>query len=401
MHGAGGAVKLLTGNSHPELAQAIAQRLGIPLTRCTVKKFSDNETNVAIHESVRDADIYIIQTGFNPSPYPTNGSVPPTPGIGSAQLNGSAKGSRPTTPVPHRTIEPNGDAPSRPASPGHFRPDLHPFSDPNDLLMELLILISACKTASARRITALIPCYPYSRMDRKDRSRAPITAKLVANMLQIAGADHVITMELHAGQIQGFFDIPCDNLWVEPMMINYIKTRIDDWKNCIIVSPDAGGAKRATSLADRLDVDFALINRRRSKKGSDGKHELGRMEILVGDVKGKASCPRKIAVLLDDMCDTGETLQLAAHTLHDAGAKQIYAVVAHGLLSGSAPEIIKELPLDRLVVTNTISQKEHLKVAGDKIEVIDISPVLAESIRRTHNGESISLIFTEGGISAF
>lgn len=160
--------------------------------------------------------------------------------------------------------------------------------------MELLILISACKTASARRITAVIPCYPYARQDKKDKSRAPITAKLVANLLTVAGADHVITMDLHASQVQGFFDIPVDNLFTEPIMVRYIKSNIPNWEQAIVVSPDAGGAKRATAMADRLNLDFALINRKRVRDlpevgEGEEKHKEERMELLVGDVKGKVS----------------------------------------------------------------------------------------------------------------
>ncbi|KAG0147021.1 hypothetical protein CROQUDRAFT_656678 [Cronartium quercuum f. sp. fusiforme G11] len=345
-----GGVKILTGNSHPDLALAVAQRLDISLCGCKVKKFSDGETSVAINESVREEDVFIIQTGFNPSA-----------GTGSSA------------------------------------------ACPNDLLMELLILISACKTASAKRITAVIPCFPYSRMDRKDRSRAPITAKLVANMLQVAGCDHVITIDLHASQIQGFFDIPVDNLWTEPIIIKWVKTIVDDWKNSIIVSPDAGGAKRATALADRLDVDFALINRKRARRltkvtgvvgGADDSMEE-RMEILVGDVRGKN------AILLDDMIDTGETLALAAKELDAAGAKAVYAIVSHGLLSGDAINRLAALPVLKLIVTNSIDQKSHHAMAEGKLEVMDVSPVLAESIRRTHNGESISLLFSDGRETSF
>ncbi|KAK4057615.1 ribose phosphate diphosphokinase subunit prs4 [Microbotryomycetes sp. JL221] len=381
----GSSIKLLTGNSHPELAAQVAKRLGIPLTKCTVKKFSDNETSVSIGESVREEDVFIVQTGFNPSPYPFGAknrhygvadSTPPTPSVASAtDLSRSLELSRPATP----------GGPERPAP--------QPFNDPNDLLMELLILISACKTASAKRITAVIPCFPYARMDRKDKSRAPITAKMVANMLQIAGCDHVITMDLHASQIQGFFEVPVDNLWTEPSMIRWVKENIPDWRDVIIVSPDAGGAKRATTLADRLDVDFALINRNRSKGDAPGSE--GRMEILVGDVKNK------VAILIDDMCDTGSTIRNATQTLMQSGAKRVYAVVSHGLLSGESMRELSKLPLEKLVVSNTICQTEHVKQAAGKLEIMDISPVLAESIRRTHNGESISLLFSEGGASMF
>ncbi|KAJ7701986.1 phosphoribosyltransferase-like protein [Mycena metata] len=316
------SIRILTGNSHPELAQAVAERLNVPLVPCTVKKFSNGEINVKISESVRDEDVFILQSGCN---------------------------------------------------------------DVNDNLMELLILISACKTASARRITAVIPCFPYARMDKKDKSRAPITAKLVANMLVVAGCDHVITMDLHASQIQGFFDIPCDNLWSEPLMLTYIKRQIPGWENSIIVSPDAGGAKRVTAIADKLGVEFALIHRQRDRKRQNAPE---RMELLVGDVKDK------VAILVDDMIDTGSTLTLAANTLHEKGAKAVYVLISHGLLSEANLSLVDKLPIVELVVTNTIPQTKHQDLCS-KLVTIDVSPTIAESIRRTHNGESISLLFTE------
>ncbi|THV06960.1 phosphoribosyl pyrophosphokinase [Dendrothele bispora CBS 962.96] len=316
------SIRILTGNSHPELAQAVADRLNVPLVACTVRNFSNGEIDVKIFESVRDEDVFIIQSGC---------------------------------------------------------------ADANDNLMELLILISACKTASARRITAVIPCFPYARMDKKDKSRAPITAKLVANMLVVAGCDHLITMDLHASQIQGFFDIPVDNLFSEPLMLSYIKRYIESWKDAIIVSPDAGGAKRTTAVADKLGVDFALINRKRDGRKEDAPEK---MEILVGDVKDK------VAILVDDMIDTGNTLTLAAKTLHDKGAKSVHALISHGLLSETNFSIIDQLPIEQLVVTNTIPQTQNKK-ACSKLTVIDVSSTIAESIRRTHNGESISLLFGE------
>ncbi|KAI6017549.1 hypothetical protein PISMIDRAFT_409650 [Pisolithus microcarpus 441] len=322
----GNSIRLLAGNSHPELAHSVAERLGVPLTPCMPQKFSNGEINVKIAESVREEDVFIIQSGC---------------------------------------------------------------SDVNDNLMELLILISACKTASARRITAVIPCFPYARMDKKDKSRAPITAKLVANMLVCAGCDHIITMDLHASQIQGFFDIPVDNLFSEPLMITYIK-RIDGWQNSIIVSPDAGGAKRVAAIADKLGVEFALIHRQRDRRS---KNAPERMELLVGDVRDKA------AILVDDMIDTGHTLTLAARTLHDKGAKTIHVLISHGLFAEADMTALEQLPIEELVVTNTAPQKEH-KEKCSKIRAIDISAIIAESIRRTHNGESISLLFgdwTGGG----
>jgi len=222
-------------------------------------------------------------------------------------------------------------------------------------------------------------------MDKKNKSRAPITAKLVANMLTVAGCDHVITMDLHASQIQGFFDIPVDNLWSEPLMIGYIKRQIPDWQNAIVVSPDAGGAKRVTAMADKLGLEFALINRKRDIQNPEHKE---RMELLVGNVKDK------VAILLDDMIDTGNTLSLAARTLVSAGAKSIYALISHGLLAEANLAALSELPIEQLIVTNTVPQTRH-KAELPKLLTIDISPVIAESIRRTHNGESISLLFGE------
>ncbi|POW10032.1 hypothetical protein PSHT_08987 [Puccinia striiformis] len=333
-----GGVRLITGNSHPQLAQAVAQRLGISLCGCKVKKFSDGETSVAIDESVREEDVFIIQTGFNP------GAGPGSP------------------------------------------------SDPNDLLMELLILISACKTASAKRITAVIPCFPYSRMDRKDRSRAPITAKLVANMLQTAGCDHVITIDLHASQIQGFFDIPVDNLWMEPIMSKWIRNNVDDWKNSIIVSPDAGGAKRCRFRINRSKTSAKSGGFKTIIKWINGREFGDRDGGKDGDLGGR--CARKECDLLDDMIDTGETLTLAAKELDQAGAKAVYAIVSHGLLSGDAVSKLANLPVLKLVVTTTIDQRSHISESNGKLETMDISPLLAESIRRTHNGESISMLFS-------
>ncbi|KAL5533483.1 PRS4 [Sanghuangporus sanghuang] len=315
----GNSIKLLAGNSHPELAQSVAERLNIQLTPCVVRKFSNGETSVKIGESVREEDVFIIQSGCG---------------------------------------------------------------DVNDNLMELLILINACKTASARRITAVIPCFPYARVDKKDKSRAPITAKLVANMLTVAGCDHVITMDLHASQIQGFFDIPVDNLYTEPLMLGHIKREIDGWQNGIMVSPDAGGAKRAAAIADKLGIEFALIHRQGNDKGPDHMH------ILVGDVKDK------VAILIDDMIDTGTTLSLAAKALHAAGTKAIYGFVSHGLLSETNFALLESLPIESLVVTNSIPQNQHCDGLS-KLVVMDVTPTIAESIRRTHNGESISLLFGE------
>ncbi|KAL1787684.1 interferon alpha/beta receptor 1 [Sigmodon hispidus] len=275
-------------SSHQDLSQKIADCLGLELGKVVTKKFSNQETCVEIGESVRGEDVYIVQSGC--------GEI-------------------------------------------------------NDNLMELLIMINACKIASASRVTAVIPCFPYVRQDKKDKSRAPISAKLVANMLSVAGADHIITMDLHASQLQGFFDIPVDNLYAEPAVLKWIREYISEWKNCTIVSPDAGGAKRVTSIADRLNVDFALIHKERKKA-----NEVDPM-VLVGDVKDR------VAILVDDMADTCALSQ------------------------------INNACFEAVVVTDIIPQEEKMKHCS-KIQVIDISLILAEAIRKTHNGESVSYLFS-------
>lgn len=305
------------------LAFSFLTSLGIPLSKVNVDIDSNRETSITIGESVRDEDVYIITQ------------------IGSG--------------------------------------------DVNDRIMELFIMINACKTASARRITAVLPNFPYARQDRKDKSRAPITAKLMANMIQTAGCHHVITMDLHASQIQGFFDVPVDNLYAEPSVMNYIKTHLNAGKNSIIVSPDAGGAKRAAALADRLDLNFALIHKERARA-----NEVSRM-VLVGDVTDK------ICILVDDMADTCGTLAKAAETLLGNGAKQVIAIVTHGILSGRATEIINKSQLHKVVCTNTVPLEGKERLC-DKLETIDVSGVLAESIRRLHNGESVSYLFRHAPI---
>ncbi|KAJ8985175.1 hypothetical protein NQ317_012828 [Molorchus minor] len=374
-------IKVFSGTSHPDLAQRIVDRLGIDLGKVVTKKFSNLETCVEIGESVRGEDVYIVQSG--------SGEV-------------------------------------------------------NDNLMELLIMINACKTASASRVTAVIPCFPYARQDKKRQvrfeweifidiehsafgellslemlgtaedfkrgsqrpgmtgepgiqghleslqecleksgsySRAPISAKLVANMLSVAGADHIITMDLHASQIQGFFDIPVDNLYAEPAVLKWIKENIVEWKNSIIVSPDAGGAKRVTSIADRLNVEFALIHKERKKA-----NEVASM-VLVGDVKDR------VAILVDDMADTCGTICHAAEKLMEAGATKVYAILTHGIFSGPAIARINNACFEAVVVTNTIPQDEHMTTSS-KVQCIDVSMMFAEAVRRTHNGESVSYLFS-------
>ncbi|XP_058124750.1 ribose-phosphate pyrophosphokinase 1 isoform X1 [Anopheles ziemanni] len=311
-------IKVFSGSSHPDLASRIVDRLGIDLGKVVTKKFSNLETCVEIGESVRGEDVYIVQSG--------SGEI-------------------------------------------------------NDNLMELLIMINACKIASASRVTAVIPCFPYARQDKKDKSRAPISAKLVANMLSVAGADHIITMDLHASQIQGFFDIPVDNLYAEPAVLKWIRENIAEWRNSIIVSPDAGGAKRVTSIADRLNVEFALIHKERKKA-----NEVASM-VLVGDVKDR------VAILVDDMADTCGTICHAADKLVEAGATKVYAILTHGIFSGPAISRINNACFEAVVVTNTIPQDGHMKDCP-KIQCIDVSMMFAEAVRRTHNGESVSYLFS-------
>lgn len=312
-----GNIRVLSGLGNGELAERIASRLGLKVEPCKVSRFANQETAVEIGVSVRGEDVFIV-------------------GCGSGNVN--------------------------------------------DNLMELLIMISACKYASAKRITAVIPNYPYARQDKKDKSRAPITAKLVANMLTVAGADHIITMDLHASQIQGFFDVPVDNLFAEPAIVQYIKDHIPDWEKAVIVSPDAGGAKRVTSIADKLNSDFALIHKERKKA-----NEVASM-VLVGKVEGQ------VAILVDDIADTCGTMVMAADKLIESGATQVYAILTHGLFSGDAIDKINKSQITQLVVTNTCPNKEKFAKCP-KIAVIDIAPMLAEAIRRTHNGESVSFLF--------
>lgn len=311
-------IKLLSGNSHPILARLVADRLGIEIAKTMSLNYSNQETSVTVGESVRDEDVFIIQS----------------------------------------------------TAPG----------DINDGLMELLIMIHACRTASARRITAVIPNFPYARQDKKDKSRAPISARLIANMLTTAGCNHVITMDLHASQIQGFFNVPVDNLYAEPSVLRWVQENLSI-KDCVIVSPDAGGAKRATSMADRLDLPFALIHKERPRP-----NEVGRM-VLVGNVVDK------ICILVDDMADTCGTLAKAAAVVKEHQAREVVAIVTHGILSGPAIDNINKSVLSQVVVTNTVPLGDKLDRCP-KLKVIDVSGTLAESIRRTHNGESVSYLFT-------
>jgi ribose-phosphate pyrophosphokinase len=310
-------MKLISCNANRPLAEAIADYLDMRLTRSEVKTFADQEIFVRIDENVRGEDVFVIQSTSYPA---------------------------------------------------------------NDNLMQLLIMMDALRRASARRITAVIPYFGYARQDRKTDGRTPISAKLVANLICTAGADRVLTVDLHAGQIQGFFDIPTDNLFGGPVMVDDIKERYGRDK-LVIVSPDVGGVVRARSLAKRLnDSDLAIVDKRRP--------EAGKSEVMniIGDVKG-AHC-----IMLDDICDSGGTLANAAAALKEQGAASVAAYVTHGVLSGKAVERIEKSVLDEFVLTDTIQPSEAAR-KSKKFRVLPISPLLGEAIRRIANEESVSKLF--------
>ncbi|WP_417458382.1 ribose-phosphate pyrophosphokinase [Kordiimonas sp.] len=309
-------MKILTGNSNPELAEAIAAYLNMPLAKAAVKRFSDQEVFVEIHENVRGEDVFLIQ----PTNFPAN-----------------------------------------------------------DHMMELLVCIDALKRASARRITAVIPYFGYARQDRKPGPRTPISAKLVANLITTAGADRVLTMDLHAGQIQGFFDIPTDNLYAMPVLVRDLKEKYAG-KKTMIVSPDVGGVVRARAYAKRLDAPIAIIDKRRERAGvSEVMH-------IVGDVKDYH------CVLVDDIVDSAGTLCNAAKALADAGASSVSAYVAHGVLSGPAYERIENSVMDELVITDSIRPTEACNV-NPKIRVVTVAPLLAEAMNRIAHETSVSSLF--------
>lgn len=307
-------LKIFSGNAHPQMAREIAGFLGLPLSEADVRKFSDGEIFVEIKENVRGDDVYIVQ---------------PT-----------------CTPV-------------------------------NDHLMELVIMVDALRRASARRITAVIPYYGYARQDRKVAPRVPISAKVVAEMLMVVGVRRVLCMDLHAGQIQGFFNIPVDHLYAAPVLLDYIKDR---FKDVVMVSPDAGGVERTRAFAKRLDAGLAIIDKRR-----DRPNECQAMNVI-GDVKGK------VAILLDDMVDTAGTLCNGAATLLEHGAKEVHACCSHPVLSGPAIERLNKSCIKSLVVTNSIPLTgDALKC--DIIKVLSVSKLLAEAIDRIHNEDSVSSLF--------
>ncbi|MFN3584158.1 ribose-phosphate pyrophosphokinase [Phenylobacterium sp.] len=310
-------MKLLAGNSNRTLAQAVASHLDLPLTRAQVKRFPDNEVWVTIDENVRGEDVFVLQSTAYPA---------------------------------------------------------------NDHLMELLICIDALKRASAKRITAVMPYFGYARQDRKTGGRTPISAKLVANLITRAGADRVLTMDLHSGQIQGFFDIPTDNLQSAPLMAQDIKTNYAKADELLIVSPDVGGVVRALAVASRLNADLAIVDKRRS---GPGKSEVAN---IIGDVTGRR------LIIFDDIVDSAGTLCSAAQSLMDAGAAEVSAYITHGVLSGAAAERVKNSVLKELVITDSIERSEE--VAGvDKIRTVSCAGLIGEAIRRIANEESVSKLF--------
>ncbi len=311
-----GSVKLVAGNSNPALAKEISNVLGLALTRASVRRFADGEVFVEVHENVRGADVFVIQSTSAPA---------------------------------------------------------------NDHLMELLIITDALRRASARRITAVIPYFGYARQDRKVGSRAPISAKLVANMITHAGVDRVLTLDLHAGQIQGFFDIPTDNLYASPVMVRDIREHFD-LGNLMVVSPDVGGVVRARGLAKRINAPLAIIDKRRERAGES------EVMNVIGDVAG-FTC-----ILIDDIVDSGGTLVNAADALLANGAKEVYAYITHGVLSGGATARIAGSRLKELVITDSIQPTEAINSAKN-IRALSISALIGEAIARTAAEESVSSLF--------
>jgi len=314
-------IKLISGTSNLPLSEAIAKNLGIPLAQTTIRRFADMEVFVEILENVRGEDCFIIQ----PTSFPSN-----------------------------------------------------------DSLMELLITIDALKRSSARRITAVVPYYGYARQDRKSTPRSPITAKLVANLITVAGADRVLTMDLHAGQIQGFFDIPVDNLYAAPVLVRDIREKITydrlQSSELTIVSPDVGGVVRARSLAKRLDADLAIIDKRRERAGES------EVMNIIGDVKGR-NC-----ILVDDMVDSAGTLCNAAGAMIEAGAKTVAAYCTHGVFSGKAVERITASALTHVTCTDSIAATPAV-AACPKIKQLSVAPLLAEAIARIGQDRSVSSLF--------
>jgi ribose-phosphate pyrophosphokinase len=309
-------MKILTGNSNRPLAEAISACLNLPLTQASMRRFSDMEVFVEINENVRGEDVFIIQSTSYPA---------------------------------------------------------------NDNLMELLVAIDALRRASARRITAVLPYYGYARQDRKSGGRTPISAKLVANLITVAGANRVLTLDLHAGQIQGFFDIPTDNLYAAPVLTKDIAERLGG-KDLVVVSPDVGGVVRARAVAKRLDADLAIIDKRRERAG------VSEVMNIIGDVRDQ------YCILVDDIVDSAGTLCNAAVALMEAGAKAVSAYVTHGVLSGGAVARVSASPIESLVTTDSIMATEAVRVS-QTVRQLTIAPLLAEAISRISLERSVSSLF--------
>lgn len=311
-------LEIFTGTSSQKLAADIAGAIGVPLGRAIVTRFADGEIRVKIEESVRGKDVFLVQSGCCPV---------------------------------------------------------------NESVMELLIMLDACRRASARRITAVIPYYGYSRQDKKVKPREPITAKLLANLITCAGADRILTVDLHAGQLQGFFDVPVDHLYAGPIIADYLKKSVLKKNDTVVVSPDVGGVPRARAMAEVLGAPIAIIAKRRP--------EPNRAEIIeiIGDVAGK------VAIMTDDMIDTGGSVVLGARSLMDRGAKEVYACCTHPVLSGDAVQKLQESPLKKIIVTDTIPLAPEKAI--DKIVQLSVARLLADAIKRIHSGKSVSSLFND------
>jgi ribose-phosphate pyrophosphokinase len=309
-------IKIFAGNSNRPLAEALCAYVGVPLGRAEVARFSDGEVQVEITENVRGGDVFVVQSTSTPT---------------------------------------------------------------NDHLMELLLMLDAFKRASARRITAVVPYYGYARQDRKVSPRVPISAKLIADLITTAGASRVLTVDLHAGQIQGFFDVPVDNVYATPVLLEYLREHVGR-RDVTVISPDAGGVERARAFAKRLDANLAIIDKRRTRP-----NEVAEMQII-GEVDGR------VAVIVDDMVDTAGTLCAAADAVRRAGAPTVFACATHAVLSGPAIERLAKSRIDELVVTDTIPLRSEARSLS-KIHVLSVATLLGEAIRRTHEEASISSLF--------
>lgn len=311
-----GKIKIFSANSHPQLAKEIAERLGVSVGDAHAARFSDGEINISIKETVRGADVFVIQSTSNPV---------------------------------------------------------------NDHIMELLIMIDALKRASAGRITAVIPYFGYARQDRKSKARDPISAKLVADLIVAAGANRVLTMDLHAPQLQGFFNIPVDHLIGVPLLAKHYLDKLNDLSDVVVASPDIGSVTRARQFAGRIDVPIAIVDKRRPRAN------VSEVMNVIGDVKDKR------VVIVDDLIDTGGTIVNGAQALIDRGAKEVYACCTHAVLSGPAVERIKNSCIKELIVLNTISLPEEKQI--DKIKVLSVGPMFAEAIKRIAGNISINTLF--------